>query len=222
MATGDLMAVAGFQCARLAHRLLHAVGGGAVTVLAGHGNNGGDALATARHLAGWGIAVRVVLVGESERLRGLAAVQWRAVVAAEIEAHVAATERAVETRVAGSLGDARLAVDGILGTGARGDPRALEATAIRQLNRARIARVLSIDLPSGLDATSGVAGDPCVVATDTAMLGVAKLGCLVRSAAAVTGTCWLADIGIPAAAFTGLGSPAPIWRDGDWRVVGPR
>jgi len=193
-----------------------------VTVLAGHGNNGGDALATARHLAGWGIAVRVVLVGESERLRGLAAVQWRAVVAAEIEAHVAATERAVETRVAGSLGDARLAVDGILGTGARGDPRALEATAIRQLNRARIARVLSIDLPSGLDATSGVAGDPCVVATDTAMLGVAKLGCLVRSAAAVTGTCWLADIGIPAAAFTGLGSPAPIWRDGDWRVVGPR
>lgn len=219
VATDGLMAVAGFQCARLAHRIRAEAGGGPVAVLAGRGNNGGDALVAARHLAGWGVPVRLVLVGDPGRLAPPAAGHWAAARSGPLDAHWAVAGDGVGAAVDAALAGARVAVDGLLGTGGRGDPREPEATAIRCLNRARPPRVLSIDLPSGLDAGSGVPGDPCVTATDTAMLGAAKTGCLRAAAAGVTGVCWLADIGIPAAAFAAVGAAAPALADGEWVVI---
>ncbi|HVA22705.1 MAG TPA: NAD(P)H-hydrate epimerase [Candidatus Micrarchaeia archaeon] len=223
LATETLMALAGFQCARLALRLVAEVdgepGAGTVVVLAGRGNNGGDALVAARHLAQWGVVVRLVVIGDPARLGPAAGRQLEAAERLQLHPRVASTAAAARLAVAGAAAGAALAVDGLLGTGGRGDPREPVATAIRHLNQARLARVLSIDVPSGLDATSGLPGDPCVAATDTAMLGVAKRGCLAPAAGPVTGTCWLADIGLPTAAFTAVGLLAPVLGDGEWARV---
>ncbi len=219
VATLELMAVAGFQCARLARRLLAEVGDGPVAILCGRGNNGGDALVAARHLAGWGVAVRLVVVGDPVDLGEEGRSRLASAERLGLDPAVATTASASDAAVARALEGAMLALDGLLGTGGRGDPREPQASAIRRLNRAAPPRVLAIDLPSGLDASSGHRHDPCVMATDTGMLGAPKAGCLAVAAATATGRLWLGTIGLPPAAFEAVGAAPPALRDGEWIPV---
>ena len=114
-----------------------------VLVFAGSGNNGGDGWIAAEALARKGFTVTVAETGapRSPEARD-------------------AKERALEARVvlgAGDAGDARIVVDALLGTGSTGTPRGETALAIREIERRRDAgaMVVAIDLPSGLDATTG-------------------------------------------------------------------
>lgn len=132
---------------------------GTCRVFAGKGNNGGDVFVAARYLsaAGWGVELDVPDPGLGE----LAGVQRERAVACD--------------------GAARpfVVLDGLLGIGASGVPREPVAGAIRrilELRERRGAWVLSADVPSGLDADSGVPADPCVVADATMAMGFAKLG----------------------------------------------
>lgn len=106
------------------------------------------------------------------------------------------------------LAGAALVIDALLGTGLRSAPREPQAAAIRSINAAR-APVLSIDVPSGLDATTGEAFDPCVRATLTCTLGAMKAGLWTGDAAACAGAIWVADIGMPAAAYQRCGLRQP-------------
>ena len=153
--TLQLMEVAGWQVARCAW---HRLGGPApVSVVAGYGNNGGDGLVAARHLATWGCTVRVLVLGSEERVTGV------------VRDHVLSARRCgvdvvVEEDpglVGGVLSQSKLGVDAILGTGLRSAPREPQARAIRAINKSGIP-ILSIDVPSGLDATTGEAFDPTV------------------------------------------------------------
>jgi NAD(P)H-hydrate repair Nnr-like enzyme with NAD(P)H-hydrate epimerase domain len=101
---------------------------------------------------------------------------------------------------------ADLVVDALLGTGLRSAPRAPDDAAIRALEG---RRVLSIDVPSGLDATSGVVFDPCVRAEVTCTLTAAKAAFWSRTTRTWTGRIVVADIGMPRTAWRAAGLVPP-------------
>jgi NAD(P)H-hydrate epimerase len=102
-------------------------------------------------------------------------------------------------------------LDGLLGTGLSADPREPQASAIRALNATGM-RVFSIDVPSGLDATTGRVPAACVRANLTCTLAAMKTGLWAPSARAVAGSIVVADIGMPRAAWErcGLTPPAEV------------
>lgn len=171
-----------------------------VVLVAGSGGNGGDALVAARLLHAWGAKPTVVLARPAGQMEGLPADHMASVTACGIPVLDGAT--------IASLPDAAVIVDGLLGSGATGHPTGTTARLIGMAN-AHHARVLAIDVPSGLDATTGVANDPCIAASDTLTLGLPKTGLLEAPAREVTGRLLLADIGIPAAAYAQIGVKVP-------------
>ena len=70
------------------------------------------------------------------------------------------------------------------------------------------APVVAIDLPSGLNATTGHVGDPCIQASMTVTLALPKTG-LLTAPQAVTGEIWLADIGVPSSVYDRIGVQVP-------------
>lgn len=203
----ELMALAGFQCARLGRRILGEGGETPpVAVLAGRGNNGADALGSARHLAAWGHRVRAVALGELTDQESLYARQARA--AAASGADLRPGGEAPGATIEWAIDGAALVIDGLLGTGSAGAPRGTTAVAIRLINE-RATAVLAIDLPSGLDASSGERAGICLRADDTLMLAIAKSGCVAATARPWVGRLWLADIGVPTAAYAEAGLKPP-------------
>ena len=189
-----LMEVAGWQVARCAWRMLGRRPAG-ILVLAGRGNNGGDGLVAARHLAAWGCDVEATVIGEEERLRGAVLDQLRAARGAGVAVAVGEETAGIDRRAS----SAALCVDAVLGTGLRSAPRQPDAGVIVALGG---ARVLSVDVPSGLDSGSGVAYDPCVRAEVTCTLTAVKSGLWTAEGRARAGRLVVADIGMPPTAWS--------------------
>jgi ADP-dependent NAD(P)H-hydrate dehydratase / NAD(P)H-hydrate epimerase len=203
VSTLQLMEIAGWQVARCAWQHMGSRPGD-LAVVAGHGNNGGDGLVAARHLATWGCAVHVMVVAEESRVGGLVLDH---IVAAR-HSGVDVTVSADAAKVQSGIGGATLVIDAILGTGLQRSPRALQAAAIRALNAGE-APILSVDVPSGLDATTGEAFDPCVRATVTCTLTAMKHGLRGGDGLGHAGELWVADIGMPATAWERAGLRRP-------------
>lgn len=187
----QLMEAAGLAVAEaIRRRLAGDVGRKRVVLLAGSGGNGGDALVSARHLLAWGAAPEVVLAKPAADLPAVTARQERAARAVGVP---------ISTMPEGAsvLGTGcDLIVDGLLGFSGRGDPRGAIAELIRTAN-AHPAPVLAIDLPSGLDATAGTRGDPCIRAVATIALVLPKQGFLTPEARVACGAVEVAGIGVP-------------------------
>jgi hydroxyethylthiazole kinase-like uncharacterized protein yjeF len=165
-----------------------------VLVLAGKGNNGGDGLVAARRLRDHGIEVEVRLVGRVAELNGDALLAARA-----FEKHGGRIRPAAAgLAIAGDAG--LVIVDALLGSGLSRPPEGVVARAIARLARAQKqgARVVSIDVPSGLDADTGSTPGTCVTATCTVTFSPLKVGLLLDGALDRTGDLIVADIGIPA------------------------
>jgi NAD(P)H-hydrate epimerase len=183
-----------------------------ITVLCGSGGNGGDGFVAARVLHGWGAVITAISAKPLAEVSGIAGQQL------EIARRcgVPVTDRMPET---GELPE--LVIDALLGFSLRGAPSGSYAALIEWAN-AIPTPVLSVDLPSGLDGTSGEPLEPCIRATATLTLGLVKQGLRTPAAAAVTGTVVLADVGIPAAAYTAAGiSVSPIFARTEWLEVPP-
>jgi len=201
--TLQLMEIAGWQVARCAWA--HTEGrAGDVLVIAGHGNNGGDGLVAARHLATWGYRVRALVIADESRVRGLVLDHVSAARRCGVDVEMGTDTSALPAGIAGVA----LVVDAILGTGLQRAPREPQAAAIRAMN-AGGTPVLSVDVPSGLDATTGEAFDPCVRATLTCTLTAMKHGLRTGDGIAYAGQLWVADIGMPAAAWERLALHRP-------------
>jgi len=202
VSTLQLMEIAGWQVARCAWRSLGRPV--SVSVVAGYGNNGGDGLDAARHLATWGCAVRVLVLGDEAKVTGVVRDHVRSARRCGVDVTVAADPAAVRGVVAGT----ELTLDAILGTGLRSAPREPQASAIRALNESGVP-VLSVDVPSGLDATTGEAFDPTIRAAVTCTLTAMKQGLRRGDAATHAGEIWVADIGMPATAWRKAGLEQP-------------
>ena len=166
-----------------------------VAVFAGRGNNGGDAWVVAGALAAVGARIRVAEVGEAKT-------------------DDARAERAYARGLVPDgepTGAAAVVVDGVLGTGSTGAARGAAADAIRRISELRSAgaRVVALDVPSGLDATTGAA-DAAVTADLTVMFGTAKRGALVRRD--LCGHIVIVDIGLGVHARVEDGAPALVDR----------
>ncbi|HLW60878.1 MAG TPA: NAD(P)H-hydrate dehydratase [bacterium] len=188
-----LMEQAGARTAEVARTLLRISGGRRVVVLVGKGNNGGDGLVAARHLAGDG-PTSVVLLAPREEIRGLPATHLEALRERSVSLEDAAS--LVPSALEATLGEADLIIDAIFGTGFRGPAGGLPARVIEAAN-ASGAPILAVDLPSGVDAASGRADPPCIRAAATVAMALPKVGTMQYPAAAHAGHVYVADIGIP-------------------------
>jgi len=183
----SLMENAGVAVATVAKELLGGnAGGRTVCVLAGKGNNGGDGLVAARHLRSWGAEVEVVIAGDRSDLREVPAKQAEA-----------AEGMGIPFFGPGRDFDAQLIIDSLLGYGSTGNPREPVARLIRRANSKKRS-VLAVDIPSGLDATTGAPGEPCIVANATVTFGFPKTGFLNPDSRRFVGDLFLADISLPA------------------------
>jgi NAD(P)H-hydrate epimerase len=103
-----------------------------------------------------------------------------------------------------SLGDYDLLIDGLIGYGLEGNPRDRMATMIEDAN-ASGRPILALDVPSGMNATTGEIYDPCIKATATLTLALPKTGFLSPSASPYVGDLYLADISIPRKVYQSFG-----------------
>jgi hydroxyethylthiazole kinase-like uncharacterized protein yjeF len=183
-----LMEAAGWQVARFC--------GGRTAVVCGVGNNAGDGLAAARHLHRWGRLTSVSCV-DAGRMRGAAARERDAL-----------GKLGIVILDQLSLDGAEVVVDALFGTGLSRAPQGRFAAWIDAINDSG-SRVIAVDLPSGLDADTGVAYSPTVRANMTVTLGLAKPGLLSRDGPDMSGDIWLADIGVPFEAYAAVGVEVP-------------
>ena len=185
-----------------------------IVVVAGRGNNGGDAFAAVRFLGEFD--VRVTLLGKADAISTeIARANWDALERSDRETETVADSSEFD------LPDAGVIVDAMLGTGVSGALREPEATAARAINESD-ATVVAVDAPSGLDVDTGEAAGDVVEADRIVTFHDAKPG-LAELDAEVT----VADIGIPAAAerLVGpgdlrLGAPEPNDEDARVFVIG--
>jgi len=184
-------------CAALLSQQPGHVYGARVVVLAGSGDNGGDALYAGALLARRGAAVTAVASGSRVHPGGAEALR-RAGGRIAAATGTAATGIAASDTAAGEIDRADLIVDGLLGIGGRGGLREPFAGLARQAEQARQAgaTVVAVDLPSGIDADSGAVDGPAVRADVTVTFGAIKPGLLVDPGASHAGTVELVDIGL--------------------------
>jgi NAD(P)H-hydrate epimerase len=175
-----------------------------VLVLAGSGDNGGDALFAAAELAGDGARVEVVPTGARLHAEARAAAEQAGV---RISADVGPEE------IARLAAGASVIIDGILGTGTSADPalrghaRALVVGVLPALAAADRPIVVAVDLPSGIHPDDGSVPDPAVLPADvTVTFGAAKAGLLIEPGADYAGELRVIDLGLGAelAPFTPL------------------
>lgn len=200
----QMMENAGRELANLARLTLGgSVDGRRVVVLAGTGNNAGGGMVAARRLAGWGATVTVIFARPILRLRPGPCSQLEALIASGAEMLVAGHDRSY-AEIARMTMDADLLIDALIGYSLRGAPDEDYQSLIGIAGVAG-APVISLDLPSGIDATSGERRGSAVDADATLALALPKLGSLRGEGTRFAGGLYLADIGIPARVFAELG-----------------
>lgn len=178
----QLMEIAGMRSAESAVKLFGI--GKDITVLAGPGGNGGDALVAAKWLKLWGCNPTVIMSHEFDHLKEVITHQydiWKNYGGEEADTPPVKTDGII---------------DGLLGYSLEGDPRDRAADLIVWANESG-APILSLDVPSGLDATTGEARDPCITARHTVVFGVMKQGLQTEEGQKRAGTIELIDIGFP-------------------------
>ncbi|MGB2839771.1 MAG: NAD(P)H-hydrate dehydratase [Actinomycetes bacterium] len=188
-ADGELMlrAAAGLarRCAQLLTLHRGGVYGARVVLLCGTGNNGGDALFAGAQLAKRGAEVYVVPTGSRMHDNGVRAVKR-------------AGGRILDHGEAGSaVASADLVVDGIVGIGGSGSLRGVAAELAEQATVSD-ALVVAVDVPSGVDADTGVADDEAVWADVTVTFGLMKAGLLLAPGSVHAGLLEVVDIGLVA------------------------
>jgi NAD(P)H-hydrate epimerase len=167
----------------LADLVLAVAPDGPVAVVCGKGNNGGDGYVAARLLRDAGREVRTLAVAPLDELRG------------DARANAERVE-GVEPFAAARLEGCAVAVDALLGTGFSGTPHGPVAQAIAALNAAGLP-VVAADVPSGVDAATGVVEGEAIEARATATFAAAKPGLWINPGKARAGTVRVVDIGIP-------------------------
>ena len=168
-----------------------------VLVFAGLGNNGGDGLVIARHLAAYGSNVTVSLLGEPDNIRSEEC-SWNW--------NLLEKMKSVKLLTGGSLDDLNnlefdIIIDGILGTGISGKIREPQSSAITFINKSNAFK-LTVDVPSGVDPDTGNKNSPHVIANITVTFHRMKVGMLKTKD--VCGEIFVEKIGIPPEAEIGV------------------
>jgi ADP-dependent NAD(P)H-hydrate dehydratase / NAD(P)H-hydrate epimerase len=201
MAEADRLAIAGGipgielmeNAGRAVADAIAGLPGQRVVIVAGPGNNGGDGFVAARHLAERGYAVRVSMVGDVQHLKGDAAEaagRWSG---------------PVEAASPVSLTDTDIVIDALFGAGLSREVEGLPRAMIRAMNSCG-APVLAVDLPSGVNGTTGAVMGIAVKAAQTVTFFRRKTGHLLLPGRLHCGAVQVADISIPDGVLGRIGS----------------
>jgi hydroxyethylthiazole kinase-like uncharacterized protein yjeF len=182
-----LMENAGRAVSEIAVNMLGEASGKKIAVICGTGNNGGDGFVSARFLARKNAEVRVYIVGKKSFVKNDPAVNLNILEKAGIEVREISLFKDIE---------ADLIIDAIFGIGLRGEVKEPSLSVIRDLNK-RNMPVLSVDVPSGLDADSGDVLGEAVKAAKTVTMQFPKKGFYLNKGLENTGEILVVDVGIP-------------------------
>ena len=174
-----------------------------IRVLAGKGNNGGDAFVVARHLANLGADVAVYLLFSPDATRGDARVHLEILRRMEVPLH-SLTHGEEVRRAFQERGRGAIWVDGVFGTGLDSEPRGHVLEALLALGSSG-GPIVAIDIPSGVHTDSGRTLRGALRADLTVTFGLPKRGHLLYPGAGHVGELVVADIGIPAGAIQAQG-----------------
>ncbi|HEX6031303.1 MAG TPA: NAD(P)H-hydrate epimerase [Tepidiformaceae bacterium] len=199
----QIMENAGRSVAMLALQMLGGRGRGQhVAVLAGGGNTGGAGLCAVRHLVNWGVDAEGIFAEVEAETSFLARRQLQILRNAGIMSP--ADEELSEYALEEQLATSELVIDALAGYGLEGAPAGMVAAATDVVMRSG-RPVLAVDVPTGLNATTGLLSTPGIRAVTTLTLDLPKRGCLVPDARAAVGALYLADLGIPRTVHERLG-----------------
>ena len=168
-----------------------------VVIFCGRGNNGGDGFVVGRYLAEWGAEVIFYLLGEEDKIMGDAEVNLKKALEMGLPIKEVLNIDDLPKKI-----EADLIVDAIFGTGFKGEIEGVDAKAINLINSSKAQRfngskVLSIDVPSGLNADTGEISNVCIKADQTATMGLPKIGHFFHPGKEYSGEVTVIDIGVP-------------------------
>ena len=173
-----------------------------VAIVAGSGNNGADALVTARYLMQLGYEPDIYMAAKGADCNDLCRLQLE--IMQGLGASISFLREQSPEFFRSGLRAASLIIDGLLGTGSTGALREPHRTWVNEINIAS-RDVIAVDIPTGVDASSGLVPGPAVTATATVTMAAPKVGMLLYPAASYVGELWVAQIGIPPAILADVG-----------------
>lgn len=176
-----------------------------ITVVAGIGNNGGDAFAVTRHLLAMGFAVSIFSMTDVESLSGDTFVNARILLNMGMSIPVIEDAESLE-RLKKSCRESDLVIDGLLGTGLNRDVDGILSETIDIINY-HAPLILSIDIASGVDGLTGKIRGNCINADTTVTFHLPKIGMVLMPGAEFLGELSVVDIGIPYALADGMDTP---------------
>jgi len=201
----QMMENAGRNLALHAMEMLQDQPGKTITIAAGSGGNGGGGLCAARHLYNRGYNIHLLLTKPADQIQGAAKNQLEILMNAGLSPDT--LEKAERT-----ISESALVIDALIGYSLRGAPAGNTQKLIELINQSA-KPVLSLDLPSGIDATNGETPGEFIQAERTLTLALPKPG-LQHSA---SGQLFLADIGIPSQVYQQIGIEfEPIFGNQYW------
>lgn len=196
-----LMENAGSSVASFVDDMFGPVEGKEVLIFCGKGNNGGDGFVVARHLVNQGALVQVVVMASARELKGDAKTNFQILSRIQKSDPSHLTILHFQQRLPKSLRSPHFIVDALLGTGFSGAVRDPMATVIRWINEQSVP-VVAVDIPSGVNASTGVVENAAIEASATVTFGLLKAGLLCSQGQDCAGDVFVADIGIPRAVLS--------------------
>ena len=197
-----LMDAAGRAVAQAVRALLQEPPAQELLICCGLGNNGGDGLCAAWYLTRWGYQPHIIVTGERTHLKDEPAVYARILEELGQSLHELTGIESVEA-LREPMSRAPLIVDALLGIGWQAPLRPLQEHLIRLMNQSG-KPIVAVDVPSGLEADTGLPNPVAVKAAMTVTFGWPKQGLLLGEGPAHTGQLLVEDIGMPASLLTGL------------------
>jgi NAD(P)H-hydrate epimerase len=192
ISTFVLMENAGRTVAEEAVKMLR--GKKSVVIFCGKGNNGGDGFVAARHLLTWGIKPDIFLAGKIKNVENEARINLEILL--RLKQKIIEVEEENLYMVKNRISKYYLIIDALFGVGLAGEVRDVYRDLIGIINTSR-AYILAVDIPSGLDATSGKVLGCCVKADKTVTFVAKKRGMILGDGPKFCGMIVVKDLGIP-------------------------
>ena len=191
----ELMEKAGIGTAEVCRQLLGEPKGKRLFIFCGTGNNGGDGFVVGRYLSRWKFRVQLFLLGRRDEVKGDAHTNLNKALKLKLPIKQVAKPEDLP-----DLSTCHLIVDAIFGTGFKGQVEGIEKEAIEKINNSKIP-VVSVDIPSGLNADTGKVNPVCVRAAATVAMGLPKIGQFFFPGKEFCGKVTVVDIGLSSRAI---------------------
>lgn len=172
-----------------------------VVIACGLGNNGSGGMVAARHLSNRGFNVTIILTGAETKLKLIPLKQWNILKKLSVGMIIANSSDTL-----GVFNDADLIIDAIIGYGMHGELIGIPAHVIHEILNSQNQNILSLDVPSGLNTTTGEFNENfCIKAYATMTLALPKTGLIKDSAKECVGELFVADISVPPELYKEIG-----------------